>query len=63
VELNSKYISRFHSRIDLADDELLIKDLGSSSGTKVNGKMIAEHKLKKGDQIKLGKTLMLFFGM
>ncbi len=56
-------ISRMHARVDLENDELTLKDLGSSSGTKVNGKMIAEHKLKKGDQIKLGKTLIVLSGL
>jgi len=35
-------------------------DLGSQNGTTVNGQRITEHTLKPGDEIQLGKFLLIF---
>jgi signal transduction histidine kinase len=42
------------------DNRFLLVDLNSSNGTLVNGKRIQEHWLVSGDQIQMGRTLMLF---
>ena len=67
LELVSKYISRYQARIDLAIGEdgsqnLVMRDLESSGGFRVNGDKRTEHKLVKGDQIKIGKTVLIFIG-
>ena len=64
LEINSKYISRFHGRLDLKKnddkDEIWYKDLGSSSGSRINGKPVAEQKLRRGDQLIVGKTVVIY---
>lgn len=37
-------------------------DLGSNSGTKLNGRRVLKHALKPGDVIHIGKTDLLFDG-
>ena len=39
---------------------VLLKDLGSGNGTKVNGTKVAEKKLEHGDEISIGKFMLTF---
>ena len=50
--------SRRHARIERIGATYQITDLGSGNGTKVNGKKIDFHTLKKGDEIKIGDALI-----
>lgn len=50
--------SRRHARIERVGATYQITDLGSGNGTKVNGKKIDFHTLKKGDEIKIGDALL-----
>lgn len=52
-------VSRQHCQLLLTDDELLVKDLGSSNGTYVNGKRIAETKLSAGDRLVVGPVVFV----
>ena len=44
-------------------DKFVLKDLGSSNGTFVNGRQIRDHELSSGDQVQLGRTLLLYTGV
>lgn len=50
-------VSRQHCQIDLLGDKLTVRDLGSSNGTFVNGKRIAESPLKAGDKLAVGRVV------
>ena len=50
--------SRRHARIERVGATYQITDLGSGNGTKVNGKKIDFHTLKKGDEIKIGDAML-----
>ncbi len=57
-------VSRFHAIVSFENGEAYIKDTNSSNGTFVNDVKINEnvkHKLKNGDKIKLGTTVITFF--
>ena len=54
--------SRRHCLIELKDGAFLLRDLGSSNGTLVNGQKLEEHPLKAGDRILAGETLLTFLG-
>ena len=59
---DDKRVSREHARIDsLKDGRVVFLDLGSSHGSKVNGKTVAGRVyLSVGDVIHVGKTEVLF---
>lgn len=57
--VNSDGISRKHVQISEHPDGLIIKDLGSSNGTFVNGDQIEEQVLKFGDEIRLDNIRFL----
>ena len=55
-------VSRRHARLTLESGVYLLEDLGSKYGTFVNDrKIIHQVKLKPGDQIKLGQTVLEVF--
>jgi pSer/pThr/pTyr-binding forkhead associated (FHA) protein len=57
-EAFSQGVSRLHASLKLVSDRVMITDLGSSNGTRVNGQKIVPHleyPLNHGDVIALGK--------
>jgi len=47
-------VSRRHARLYQQEDEYWLEDLGSTNGTLLNGKKIANSRLKPGDVIRIG---------
>ena len=59
IQLNDERISRFHVKIQEDEDRLVLTDLESTNGTKVNGETVQVGVLRPGDVIALGRTLLL----
>ena len=53
-------VSSHHCEILLRGGEVVIKDLDSTNGTRVNGATIRERQLNDGDQIVIGTTVLRF---
>ena len=60
VQLNDERISRYHAKIQFDKDRLILTDLESTNGTRVNGEQIQIRVLKFGDIIQIGKTMLLY---
>lgn len=60
VLFKDKNVSANHCDIVRDGGKYVLIDLGSSSGTAVNGNRINKHILKKGDVIGIGNTLLVF---
>ena len=60
VRLADTSVSRRHAEVRAAGDGWAIVDLGSTNGTKVNGAVITERKLKDGDTISVGDSHIKF---
>jgi hypothetical protein len=60
LQLNDERVSRFHVKIQEDQDKLVITDLESTNGTKVNGEDIQLRILRYGDIISLGRSVLLF---
>jgi pSer/pThr/pTyr-binding forkhead associated (FHA) protein len=60
LQLSDQSVSRRHVELIYGDDGVVMKDLGSGNGTKVNGTKVAEKKLEHGDEIHIGKTKIRF---
>ncbi|HEX6230731.1 MAG TPA: DUF3662 and FHA domain-containing protein [Actinomycetota bacterium] len=52
--------SRQHARINPADGEYVLTDLGSTNGTLVNDQAVRERTLDDGDRITIGETVLEF---
>ncbi len=51
-------VSRKHARIYSARGTLWLRDLGSRNGTLVNGRNVSHHRLRPGDRITIGASLL-----
>ncbi|MBP5621681.1 MAG: FHA domain-containing protein, partial [Thermoguttaceae bacterium] len=60
IRLHDPEASRRHAEIRINDLGRTIVDLESSNGLFVNGKQIQSRRLANGDQIQIGKTVLLF---
>jgi len=58
--LADKTVSRNHIEIEYASDSFLLRDLGSTNGTFLNGSKAKEVYLTPGDLIKIGNTTIEF---
>jgi pSer/pThr/pTyr-binding forkhead associated (FHA) protein len=60
IQLNDERVSRYHIKIQEDHDKLVLTDLESTNGTKVNGEEIQLRILRHGDMITVGRSVLLF---
>jgi hypothetical protein len=60
VQLNDERISRFHIKIQEDQGKLVLTDLESTNGTRVNGEDAQLRILRYGDVIALGRSVLLY---
>ncbi len=60
IQLNDERVSRFHVKIQEDQEQIVLTDLQSTNGTKVNGESVPIWVLRPGDVIALGRTLLVF---
>jgi signal transduction histidine kinase/pSer/pThr/pTyr-binding forkhead associated (FHA) protein len=63
VSLADPKVSRRHARIAPREGHLLIEDLGSSNGIRINGLKIHNLVLEEGDKIMLGDAVLIVTGL
>jgi pSer/pThr/pTyr-binding forkhead associated (FHA) protein len=51
-------VSRKHAKIQASTDQIVIQDLGSTNGTFVNGEKVKKARLKEGDRILIGTSII-----
>jgi len=60
LRLNDERVSRFHAKVQFDNNEVILTDLESTNGTRVNGNVVQIRRLRPGDRIGLGRSLLLF---
>ena len=58
--INDPNASRRHAEIRRVGNDVVVVDLNSTNGTRVNGAAVRERKLVDGDQIVIGTTVLRF---
>src|SRR5687767_4125156 len=59
IRPNSDWVSRQHCLLRVEDDGASLRDLGSSNGTLVNGRLVTdEFRLYNGDTVQLGPLVL-----
>jgi hypothetical protein len=54
IQIESRKISRRHCCIAQVQDYLIVRDLGSTNGIRINGERVSEGKLIAGDELTIG---------
>jgi pSer/pThr/pTyr-binding forkhead associated (FHA) protein len=57
VRIDLPKISRRHCCVALAYERVMIRDLGSRNGLRVNGRLVDEAQLHEGDEVAIGPVL------
>jgi len=58
IFIRDKNVSRVHCQIVVASGVCTLTDLQSTNGTFVNGQRVTECRLKPGDELRVGTTLL-----
>lgn len=54
IQIDDGSVSSHHAELSLLDEDYILKDLGSTNGTSVNGEEVTEAQLRAGDRIQFG---------
>src|SRR5437868_303301 len=54
VQIDSRKISRRHCCVAQVSDYLVVRDLGSTNGVRINGVRVLEGRLNEGDELTIG---------
>jgi pSer/pThr/pTyr-binding forkhead associated (FHA) protein len=60
IVIDNLAVSGYHAKIDKLGGEYILTDLQSTNGTFVNDEKVVSHKLAHGDNIVIGKHVILF---
>src|SRR5438045_976478 len=60
LRLNDERVSRYHAKVQFEEGDVIITDLDSTNGTRVNGTAVQIRRLRPGDQVSIGRTMLLF---
>lgn len=60
IQLNDDRVSRFHVKIQEDHEKVVMTDLESTNGTKVNGEDVSLRILRHGDMIMIGRSVLLY---
>ncbi len=60
VRLNDERVSRFHAKIQADGGHVILTDLDSTNGTRVNGHPVQMRVLQYGDQLTIGRCLLIY---
>jgi hypothetical protein len=60
IQLNDERVSRFHAKVQCDGGRFILTDLDSTNGTRVNGHPVQMRVLQVGDQVAIGRCLLVF---
>jgi hypothetical protein len=60
LRLNDDRVSRCHAKVQEDSGRIILMDIGSTNGTRVNGLPVQMRVLQIGDQISVGRTVLVF---
>ena len=60
IRLNDDRVSRFHAKIQEDHGQLVLTDLDSTNGTRVNGETVQLRLMRVGDRINIGRSTLVY---
>ncbi|RMG99021.1 MAG: FHA domain-containing protein [Deltaproteobacteria bacterium] len=63
LTLDDDLVSRYHARLLVSQDGVVLEDLGSRNGTFVNGERLeGRRQLSDGDKVRIGREILVLIG-
>jgi len=60
IQLNDERVSRVHLRIQMDHDDLVLTDLDSTNGSRVNNEEVSLKILRHGDLVTIGRSTLVY---
>ncbi|MGE5193570.1 MAG: FHA domain-containing protein [Deltaproteobacteria bacterium] len=60
IQLNDERVSRFHVKIQEDGGRIILTDLDSTNGTRINGHPVQMRVLQLGDQLSIGRSILVY---
>jgi len=60
LRINDDRVSRCHAKVQEDSGQIILMDIGSTNGTRVNGLPVQMRVLQIGDQISVGRTVLVY---
>ena len=60
LRLNDERVSRFHAKVQLDAEDVILTDLDSTNGTRINGNPVQIRRLRAGDRVGIGRSVLMF---
>jgi hypothetical protein len=60
LRLNDERVSRYHAKVQQDSGDIILTDLESTNGTRVNNNVVQIRRLRHGDRVCVGRSLLLF---
>src|SRR5947199_6986579 len=60
LRLNDERVSRYHAKVQFDNEDIILTDLDSTNGTRINGNPVQIRRLRPGDRVGLGRSVLMF---
>jgi predicted component of type VI protein secretion system len=60
LRLNDERVSRFHAKVQIDNEDVILTDLDSTNGTRINGHTVQIRRIRAGDRVGIGRSLLVF---
>src|SRR5262245_15518557 len=60
LRLNDERVSRFHAKVQIDNEDVILTDLDSTNGTRINGNPVQIRRIRPGDRVGLGRSILIF---
>jgi pSer/pThr/pTyr-binding forkhead associated (FHA) protein len=60
LRLNDERVSRFHAKVQVDNGDVILTDLDSTNGTRINGHAVQIRRILAGDRLGIGRSILVF---
>src|SRR5215207_9289382 len=60
LRLNDERVSRFHAKVQVDNGDVILTDLDSTNGTRINGHAVQIRRIQAGDRLGIGRSILVF---
>lgn len=60
LRLNDERVSRYHAKVQVDNDDVILTDLESTNGTRINGNPVQIRRIRPGDRLGVGRSILVF---